>query len=166
MKKVLILVCVLVMSVAGFGQAKKTAAATKSPYVGVWKLDASSENPTWKSATLTITRDNDKTFAWSMRGVGKDGKAFNHPSMVATKDKESPMGKTGDTMTYNSDRSFTIKGKDGSVEDLKMSMSDDNKTLKVDGTGTDKDGKKQDVHDVWTKAGAAKKAAAKPATAS
>lgn len=162
MKKVLVFVCVLVMSVVAFGQKKKAAdagAMKASPYVGTWKLDPSSNNPNWKSATLTISRDTDKAIVMGMSGVNKDGKPFHNPASTAMKDKDSRLS-NGSTMNYHSDHSFQIKEKDGSVDDLKMTLEDNDQTLKVDGTYTDKDGKKNDIHDVWKRAGGMKKSAA------
>ena len=153
MKKAL--VCALVMSVAALGQAKKTASgASTSPYVGTWKLDPSSQDPWgWKTATWTVSQDNEEKIAWSFHGVGNDGKPFHTPLDVAMKGKESRIGK-GDMMLFNADHSFHTKFADGGSEELRLTVSEDHQTLKADGTSTDKDGKTEDVHDVWKRAGA------------
>src|SRR3569833_151779 len=104
MKKYIALICLL--TGAALAQSKSA--------VGTWKLDpAQSQNSSFKSANLVITKDDETQIAWRMSGVGQDGKAFNQ-SFSEKKETEGPVkGREGEKATWHMDGSFDVTTADG-----------------------------------------------------
>jgi hypothetical protein len=144
MKKYIALICCLLTG-AAIAQSKSA--------VGTWKLDPSqSQNSSFKSANLVITKDDETQIAWRISGVGQDGNAI-HESFSEKRETEGPVkGMEGEKATWHKDGSFDVTTADGKSIHMASSLSDDGTTMTVTGTS---DGK--DVKDVWVKSGKADK---------
>lgn len=153
MRKLAVVVCALMMSVAMSGQSKH-------PMVGTWKLDmAQTKNPVWTSATWKFTKDTNDEIAFRLSGTSNDGSPFDE-SFTGKKGQPKHMTGSGKrtVMTWNKDGSFSEKAPDGHGE-MHASVSEDHNTITVEGKWTGNDGKVDDIHHVWRRAVVWKKVA-------
>jgi hypothetical protein len=131
------------------------AIAADAPGTATWTWNAKESTmpagmPMPKSQVLKITKDDGKTFAWTMTTVGADGKTQKLSWSGAYDGKERPVKgggsasftKTGDVMN------ISWKEKDGTVGTESCTTSSDKKKMTCKGSMKMKDGKTAEFTDV------------------
>ena len=160
--------------------AKSDMAAKPSGYLGTWKLNTdkskypdASMKP--KSATLHITKWDDKTIAWSYTETDASGKAMTMSYSAPNDGKAHPIKgndpsyQAGEFKTSGNDVDITWKDAKGNTTGTEhATLAADGKSFTDDQTLKGKDGKEMKFTEVYDKSSggtmnAAKKTAEKPA---
>ncbi len=142
--KTLFLSTMVLLATVALGQQKNA--------VGTWKLDtAQSIPPGSPSMTLIVTKDSPDTVAYSVSGTDESGKPFEE-SFSAARGEEAPVtGREGTKIAFGKDNTYHQTSSDGTVQDMKYSVSEDGQTMTVTGTRKSKDGKESPAKEVWKK---------------